>query len=279
MTQMIWRDGAWQPAHDTPAMSARDGAWLFGDSLFETLLVRQGRALGLKEHLDRLELSARLLGMGFDRRRCEHDLTAAAELLPCAVARLRLTLSRGNFSGLAFPEPVLSRWVLTAAPYREPSAAERHRGWTCRLAPNRRVNPLSHLPQLKRGNYADCLYAWNHARAGGADEALFVSAEGALLEGATSNLFVVRDGILKTPPAGELVLAGVVRGLLLQAAAGTGLRCEETQLVLADLAAADEAFLTNSLILLMPLASFEGSPLSRGRVWSRLLAELENRLT
>ncbi|NIQ95771.1 MAG: aminotransferase, partial [Desulfuromonadales bacterium] len=76
---------------------------------------------------------------------------------------------------------------------------KRRQGVACCLAPNRRVNPLSHLPQMKRGNYADCLYAARHARSLGCREALFLDEKHGLLEGATSNLFVVKNGVLRTP--------------------------------------------------------------------------------
>lgn len=278
MTLLIWQDDAWRQAADAPAIHADDGGWLFGDSLFETLLVREGRALLLKDHLDRLELSARLLELPFARQDATDKLQRALGAAPWPVARLRLTLSRGATSGLGFPSAA-SRLLLSLAPYREASAAERQTGWHALTAPNRRVNPLSHLPQLKRGNYADCLYAWNHARRNNRDEALFAEPTGELLEGATSNLFVVRAGRLVTPPAGELVLAGVVRGRLLELAAGLGLSAAIEPLGAEQLFGAEEAFLCNSLVLMMPLASLDGRPVPRGTRWQALLEALEARCT
>jgi branched-chain amino acid aminotransferase len=245
------------------AVPVNDGAFLYGDSLFETMQARESRIRFLQEHLDRLELSARLLAFPFVRSRVREALDATAVRLRSPVSRLRLTLTRGDFSGPRFPEGP-GRFVIQAQPHAGPTEAERAAGATCVLAPNRRVNPLSHLPQMKRGNYADCLYALDHARRSGAREALFVTPGGAVLEGATSNLFLVRNGTLLTPPTGDLVLAGVMRRQVLDAAARLGIPVWETEVTLSDLAGADEVFLTNALIDLLPVARVEGRDVAKG---------------
>lgn len=275
MTQ-VWRDGCWQKA-ELPLLSPLDGGWLFGDSLFETLLMRGNRPLLLDRHLDRLELSAHLSAMPFDRKSSEALIATALAQTPYPTARLRLTLSRGVSPGLAFPatgaEP-----LLTIAPYAEPTPEQRTTGWRAVAAPNQRVNPVSHLPQMKRGNYADCLYACNHARSCGADEALFFTPENRVLEGSISNLFLIRGDRLLTPHLGGLVLAGVIRSRLLQLAEGCGLQAGEAELTEAELFDADEVLVCNSLLLIMPLVELDGRPLQRGERWRDLLATLEYNL-
>ncbi|HKI50555.1 MAG TPA: aminotransferase class IV [Geothermobacteraceae bacterium] len=273
MSLLVWQDGRWQSA-ETPLVSAVDGGFLYGDTLFESLPVRDGRALFLREHLDRLELSARLSQFPFDRSAITALLREALAQSPFASGRLRLTLSRGEFQGLTFPTGA-SRPLLTVAPYSESTPAQREQGWRAVSAPNQRVNPLSHLPQLKRGSYADCLYAFNHARSCGADEALFFTPEGQLLEGSISNILLVKDGQLRTPQLGSLVLAGVIRRQLLSIAEEMALEAVETELQEAELFAADEVLLCNSLMLIMPLAELDGRPLPRGERWRELLQSLE----
>jgi branched-subunit amino acid aminotransferase/4-amino-4-deoxychorismate lyase len=251
-----------------------DGAVLFGDTLFETLKAREGRVRFLEEHLDRIELAARLLAFPFDRPVIREALLETAQRLAAPVARLRLTLTRGSFSGLQLPPAAQGRFFILARPYSEPTDSERAAGAVCVVAPNRRVNPLSHLPQMKRGNYADCLYASDFARRHGAREALFVSAEGCVLEGASSNLFAQTGNTLVTPPAGELVLAGIMRRQVLRAAANLGLRVEERELPLDELFAADEVFLSNSLIDLLPVGRLEGRLLHRGTRVEQLRSEI-----
>lgn len=255
-----------------------DGAFLFGDTLFETLKARAGRILFRDDHLDRIELAARLLAFPFDRARAAAALHEAAGRLSAPVARLRLTISRGPFAGLDFPPAEAGYFVVTASAYAEPTEADRAAGVACAVAPNRRVNPLSHLPQMKRGNYADCLYAAAFARRCGAREALFVTEAGLVLEGATSNLFLVRGDSIATPPAGELVLPGVMRRQALRAASRLGLRAEEREIALSELLAADEVFLTNALIDLLPVAGINGQPCRRGMLWRKLLIVIEEPL-
>lgn len=258
-------------APDQAGLPLDDGAVLFGDSLFETLKAREGRIRFLGDHLDRLRLSARLLDFPIDADLIRRALQDTAARLDAPVARLRLTVSRGSFAGLDFPPPDKSHFFISAADYREPDRGERQRGARCIFTPNRRVNPISHLPQMKRGNYADCLYAAHFARSQGAREALFVTDDGQVLEGATSNLFILQNGSLVTPPAGELVLAGVLRRRLLQAAAVFGLPVAERAISVDELFAADEAFLTNALIDILPISAVEGHPIRRGPSAEQLL--------
>jgi branched-chain amino acid aminotransferase len=252
-----------------------DGAFLYGDSLFETMKAREGRICFLEEHLERIELSARLLAFPFSRTRVREALEETAARLPSPASRLRLTITRGDFSGPGLPPPDGGRFVIQARPYTEPSAPERTAGALCVLAPNRRVNPLSHIPQMKRGNYADCLYALDHARRCGAREALFVTPEGVLLEGATSNLFLVRDGVLLTPPAGDLVLAGIMRRQVLNAASRLGIPVREAEVPLPKIYEADEIFLTNSLTGPLPVAQVEGRTVARGELSEAFRREVD----
>jgi branched-subunit amino acid aminotransferase/4-amino-4-deoxychorismate lyase len=251
-----------------------DSAVLFGDSLFETMKAVAGVVEFEREHLDRLELSAGLLAFPFDRPQVEQALRDTVSRLSDPVARLRLTITRGSLPGLLLPARQPGTFFISARPYPPPGADQAERGADCLFAPNRRVNPLSHLPQMKRGNYADCLYAADFARRRGAREALFVSDDGLLLEGATSNIFLLHRDTLVTPPAGELVLPGIMRRQVLAAAARLGIAALEREVHSAELFQAQEAFLSNSLIGLLPIASIEQRPLRRGTLAERLLAEI-----
>lgn len=259
---------------DQEGPSFTDGAFLFGDTLFETLKARQGRVLFLNEHLDRVEYSAQLIDFPFNRPLAARALQESAHRVEPPCARLRLTLSRGNFSSLDWPSAKSAYFVITAAPYEEPPTDARDRGAHCIFAPNQRVNPLSHRPQLKRGNYADCLYAAGYARLQGATEALFLSNDGFLLEGAVSNLFLLIDGCLHTPAPGNLVLAGIMRQQVILAAHTLGITVVQRNILKEEIFTADEIFLTNSLIDLMPVLSVENRKISTSDTWKRLLAQI-----
>ncbi len=265
--------------HEDAQLPISDGAFLFGDTLFETLKAKGRKILLQNEHLDRLELSAKLLEFPCDRHRIETSLQQLANALTTPASRIRLTLGRGQHQGLAFPSPDAGWFLLTATPYTAPSDAERESGADCVTAPNRRVNPLDHLPQMKRGNYADCLYAANYARSKNAREALFADSAGNLLEGSTSNLFALVDGKLVTPPLGQQVLAGVMRRQVINAATELGLLIAERNLTREMLLNAEEAFLCNSLIDILPLASLDRQAIRRGRYWQEILKTLQVRIS
>ncbi len=263
-------DGGFLDSHEA-RIPSDDGSVLFGDTLFETLKVRDKKILFMDEHLDRLKMSAGLLEIPCDRQKIKGTLERTVPRLTSAVSRLRLILTRGSYQGLEFPPPKAARFMIHAMPATEPTDDERQAGAACVYAPNRRVNPLSHLPQMKRGNYADCLYAAVHARNNDAREALFVTEQNHVIEGATSNLFIIRNASLMTPPAGELVLAGIMRRQVLLAAEQLGIPAQESDFTREELLGAEEAFLTNSLIDVLPIASVAGQPIARGERWRELL--------
>ena len=126
--------------------------------------------------------------------------------------------------------------------------------------------------------------AWDlareEARAADADEALLISPAGELLEGAASNVFVVRaDGVLVTPPLTADVLPGVTRGLTLAAARALGIAVLETPVRADELATAREVFVTNSVQEVLPLRSLDGRPLPDRTLGMRLLAAHRERVT
>ena len=262
---------------DRPIATGHDGAWLFGDTLFETMKAKDGRILFLQQHLDRLSTSAQRLDFPLDLDSISAALHASVQQADTPVSRIRLTVSRGPFTGLAFPSPDASHFLIEVAPYTEPGDAERKDGIDVVITPNRRVNPLSHLPQMKRGNYADCLYAANFAREQGVREALFVDENDRLLEGATSNIFLARDDRLITPALGNLVLPGIVREQVLEIARAWGLVTEERDVQINEIYSADELFICNSLIDILPVASCEGKGLNRGELWLRFLVALNEK--
>jgi len=116
----------------------------------------------------------------------------------------------------------------------------------------------------KLGNYLASLLALREAREGGADEALVVNRDGMVVEGPTSNLFVVRRGELWTPPLEIGILAGITRSLVIELARGRGLSVRERALPPAQVAAADEVFLTSSIREIVPVVEIDGAVVANG---------------
>lgn len=274
---LVCLNGQFIPDEQT-RLDLNDGSFLYGDSLFETIKARYHHLLLLDQHLERIEQAARLLEFPYPRTQIRSACDRLAERLTTPTARIRLTLSRGSYHGLVHPDRNQGWFLLTAAPYEERDDHPRHQGINCCLAPNQRVNPFSHLPQLKHGNYADCLYARNHAHRQQADEALFVDQNGNLLEGTTSNLFAVIDNQLVTPPLGNLVLNGIMRKQVLESAHELGLPCVERPLPLAEAINATELFICNSLIDVVPVNIIDDSRIRRGDYWKQIYNRISLRI-
>ena len=109
------------------------------------------------------------------------------------------------------------------------------------------------------------MLARQDAKEAGADEAFFLNEKGYLTEAAGSNLFLVKDGVLKTPRYESGILPGVTRVVVFELAAQLDIKVKEVNLRLADLLQADEVFVTNSLIEIVPVTIFDGKPISNGK--------------
>jgi len=243
-----------------------DAGFLFGDGLFETLRVDDGRPRDVEAHLDRLLDGLRRIGIEIieDRQGLRRAVDEVAEAAPRPVARLRLTISRGCTG-------IPSR-LMTAILYEPPGEDLYGGGVAVRLLPQYRIDSESPLAGLKSLSYQANRLALREAEAQGAYEALLVNERGRLVEGSRSNLaLVLPDGIF-TPPATDGCLPGTVRRRLLEAG-----ELRERPLSPEDLASAGEVLLMNSLIGVMPVSRVNSREIPVGPVAARLRAMLQSR--
>ncbi len=218
-----------------------------GDGVFETMLVRGGKACKPEAHLDRLARSAALMGLPGPSRT---DWSGLIEVLiqghTDPDAALKLLLTRG-VDGLSDHTA-----VGTLSPLPPEVLAQRRRGisvvsLTLGLPAALRASSPWLLGGVKYLSYAVNMAAQRHARAQGADDALFVSLEGQLLEGPTSTVVWARDGVLHTPPVDAGILPGTTQALLFSRAAGAGLQTAVSPGRLADLLEADAVWMVSSV--------------------------------
>lgn len=232
----IWLDGALRDESEA-RVSVFDHGMTVGDGIFETLKAVDGVPFALTRHLRRLSASARGLGLpepDLDevRRACAAVLAAN----PMPLGRLRITYTGGlsplgSDRGEAGPTLVVA--VSPASP-RPESTAVITVPWT--------RNERGVLAGLKSTSYAENVVALSTARRQGASEALFANTVGQLCEGTGSNVFLVIDGELYTPPLTSGCLAGITRALVVEWSGA-----KEADLPLAALETADEIFLTSTL--------------------------------
>jgi branched-subunit amino acid aminotransferase/4-amino-4-deoxychorismate lyase len=273
----VWVDGRLLPAEGTH-LSVFDRGFQLGDGVFETLRVRAGHPTELAEHIARLRRSADGLDIALPGDIDARLATGIAELLaadgfdgPDGDASVRITVSRGSLRrrGLLPPDEIVAATVaIQAWPVVPASRAHLERGLHL-IASAVRRDPADPLATLKTTSRAQYVYARLEARRAGADDALFLTIHGDLSEGTTANIFLVRlaaDGIreLATPSLDCAILPGTTRSWLLAWAARVGLRPLEGRLSRADLATADEAFLSSSVAGVLPVTRFEGLPIGTG---------------
>jgi branched-chain amino acid aminotransferase len=281
----VWVDGRLHPADGTH-LSVFDRGFQLGDGVFETLRVRGAHPTELAEHIARLRHSAAGLDIPLPAdldTRLSDGIAAllAADGLdgPAGDASVRITVSRGPFRGrgLLPPDEVVEATVaIQAWPVLPPPGNHLEQGLHLVASAVRR-DPSNPIVTLKTTSRADYVYARLEARRAGADDALFLTIDGHLSEGTTANIFLVRragaDGTaeLATPSLDCAILPGTTRSWLLAWGARVGLRPFEGRLSRADLAAADEAFLSSSVAGVLPVTRFEGAAVGTGRPgpWTR----------
>jgi branched-chain amino acid aminotransferase len=254
-----------------------DRGLLLADGLFETLRVYDGRPFRLDQHLHRLAAGAALLDIPIPP--ANPLATAIAETLSANDhhdASVRVTLTRGpGPRGLLPPGEVSPTLLITSHPMADTNPQPLS---ACFVAARR--NEHSPLSQLKTLAYLDNVLALRDAVEAGYDEALLMNTAGRLASGSRSNLFLVIEGVLMTPPASEGVLPGIARSTLLELAAQTGIASREAPLDPSDLNRASEVFVSNSLLELRHLTCVDDREFQPGPVGielARLYAEMARR--
>ncbi|MEU1227584.1 aminodeoxychorismate lyase [Streptomyces sp. NPDC005828] len=232
----LWVNGGLYDA-ETARVSVLDHGLTVGDGIFETVKAERGETFALALHLERLTRSAQGLGLPDpDLDEVRRACAAVLEANPMELGRLRITYTGGlSPLGSERGDAGASLVVALGETGRRPdSTAVVTVPWT--------RNERGALTGLKTTSYAENVVALARAREEGASEALFANTVGQLCEGTGSNVFVVVDGRILTPPVSSGCLAGITRALAVE---WTG--AEETDLPFEVLESADEIFLTSTL--------------------------------
>ena len=260
-------------------LCSQDRLVLFGFGLFETLLITEAGPLFVDIHWERMNKGADLLGLNLPDKdqwvkRVQTFITESPKgPFPYA---LRVTLSGG--APLAdLPSQVLLH--KRAIPY---TLAQTTLGIRLHLLTSPR-NEHSPLVSIKSTNYLENILAKEEAKRNGAEEGLWLNTKGNLSEGTMSNLFFMKDGILHTPSLASGCLPGTRRQLILDLATSLNMPTCEALYPFSTLLTADEIFMTNALMGIMPVRqvddiSFPIAPLGRVNSGMRTLQFAFNQL-
>lgn len=265
-------------------VSVLDHGFLYGDSIYEVVRTANGRLFAAEEHLERLRNSAASIRLQVPLT--DDEFIQELERIHAASGHeesyIRIVVTRGvgeiNLHPRSCDAP---QWILITKPLAVWPEDYYTEGVKAALVDIHR-NPDSALsPRIKSGNYLNNVIALMQAADAGAIEGLMLNPEGWLTEGTTSNIWIVSDGVLKTPATDCGLLPGITRALLIEIAKSDSIPLEETRISAGELLSAEEAFLSSTTRGVMPVRQIGEKEVGTGKVGPiarRLQELLEERL-
>ncbi len=250
---------------DKAMVPVTDAGLLYGMGLFETMRAYNGVVFALDGHLKRLFASAKELSIvnSYKKQFIKDAIEQTLEANNLKEARLRLTLTNGSISADE-GEPV-STLLITATEFKPYPAEYYQKGVLVVLCPYKQ-NGSNPVFGNKTTSYMSRMLGLKFAHQNRAAEALWFTADNKLAEGCISNVFVVKDSALFTPATNTPVLPGIARKTVMELAGESSIRCSEKDLTINDLLDADEVFLTNVIMQVMPVNKVEKHGVGDGKV-------------
>lgn len=250
---------------DKACISTSDSGFLYGAGLFETMRSCNGVVFSLKDHLDRLFFSAASLSIesSYDRKYITEAIYKVLRANKLTDARMRLTLTSGPMS--VAEEKRRATLLITATKF-QPYPEEYYKNGVLVVLCPFRQNPAEPIYGHKTISYFSRMLGLKFAHQKRAAEALWFTVDKRLAEGCISNVFLVKDSTIYTPPIETPVLAGVARKTVCQLVLQKSIKLIEKDLSIDDLLGADEAFLTNVIMQVMPISRIEKHTVGGGRV-------------
>lgn len=290
----VWINGEFID-EDKARISLRDTGLIHAAGLFSTFRAHNGKIFRLKDHLTRLRRSCEALFIPLIYKD-EAIIAAAKEILSrndLSDARMRLTVTRGSaqqdpLHGLRLSPTTF----LTATAFESYPAEYYERGMTVIALDDQKLNPYDIQAGHKTLNYFSRLTALRDATQRGAGEALWFNVHNYLQSGSISNIFIIKNRTLITPPTRDdlldpaiaekcpypksATLPGITRQVVFEIAAAEKIPIDRAAINITQLLGADEAFLTNSIMGIMPVARVERKPIGPDKPGpiTRRLAEL-----
>lgn len=271
---------------DQASISIFDHGFLYGEGVYETMRTYNGEPFLFDRHMQRLRESAEriMLDVPFsDAELLQRsvDTMKAAGLGGAAEAYIRILLTRGigelTYDPAATPAPSL---VIIVKPLPAPAEKDFAHGVKVCMVDMIRNHPQSVNPLIKSNNLLNNAMCMQQAMRRGGVEGVFRNYRGELSECSQSNLFIVKNGVVRTPELDAGLLAGITRAFVFEVGRGIGVKVEEACLKDDDLFDADEAFFTSTTKELMPIVQVDDRTIGSGTpgpTTKKLLAEFRRR--
>jgi branched-chain amino acid aminotransferase len=245
-----------------------DHGFLFGDSVYEVVRTWKGKLLFAPEHLARLRLSAG--GINLPLPHSNAVFTAEMSRLhrqsgwPESYVRLIVTRGVGDLE-LATQTCTEQRCIFIARPLKVWDAHYYEKGGKLSLVSVVRNSRRATNPAFKTGNYLNNILAIEEARRAQATEAVMLNSAGHVTECTTSNVFIVDDGKVITPPLDEGILSGITRAMVIELCGELGMACHEKAFGPDAMTGADEVFITSTTRDVMPIARIDETVIGKGK--------------
>ena len=268
MQKLVWLNGEVTPLEDAKT-SVADHSFLYGDGLFEGIRIYHHKVFKLDEHLDRLYHGIKYLNykMTITQPELRQIILDTCKKSDMDAGYIRLNVTRGTGLGLdpknIDQQPNVMVMINSLALYPE-SAYET--GLDVVTTSFKTIPADALDPRLKCiGKYASNILAKQEANTRGAGEGLMLNHQGELAECTGDNIFLIQNGVIRTPDPASGILKGVTRDTVIDLARGIGIKVEECKLTPFDLYSADEAFLTGTAAEVIPMITIDGRNIGDGK--------------
>ena len=262
-------------------ISVYDHGLLYGDGVFEGMRSYSGKVFRLQAHLDRLYESAMAicLTIPIPKEQLQADINKTLQINSLRDAYIRLVVTRGSGSLGLDPNRTSNPQVIIIADSISLYPEEYYqKGLKIITASTIRNHPAALSPRVKSLNYLNNIMAKIEGLQAGCIEALMLNIKGEVAECTGDNIFIVKNGVLQTPPKDAGILEGITRNAIIDLAKVLRIPAEEVTLTRHDLFIADECFLTGSAAEVIPVVSIDGRTIANGlvgAVTSKLMVEFK----
>jgi len=237
-----------------------DRGFLFGDSIYETLRTYRRKPFLIERHLKRLETSAGMLflQLPLSLEEIAAQVNRTVEVTDNSECYIRVIVTRGTGKiGLDIHSAPIPTFVILVIPLEPPTLEAYERGVKIALVKIRRNDVTALNPKIKSSNLLNNVLAYAEAKEHKAFEGILCNMAGNIAEGTGSNVFIVRDGQLKTPPPEAGLLEGVTRALTVELAAAQRVNMQESNFTPAEMLLADECFITSTTKEILPVRQID----------------------
>ena len=253
---------------DDAKVSVFDHGFLYGDGVYETMRAYRGKIFFLGRHLARLKQSADAISLAlpFSLEKIGEALNEALTVNKLNEAYVRIQISRGEgeigLDPALCPAPTI---VIMTRPFKDYPPELYANGVAVAVVQTRRNHPLALDPAIKGTNFLNNILAKIESLKTGAYEGIMLNWKGYVAEGTISNIFTVKKGVLHTPDLETGILEGITRDLVLHLAKKEKIPAREMLMRPKDLTKADECFITNTTVEVLPVTTIDGHQVGDGR--------------